>query len=1219
MKKMMKQTIAVVLSFVMAFGAIAVTGADFGASAAESGVCGKDAEWNFDASSGTLSIEGEGEMNDYLVSQTPWYGFVDKISSLTVGKDISKVGNNAFYGCKNLSSVELPEGLAVLGTGSFRECTSLENINIPASVTMIGVQAFYASGLKNVSVPAAVTSIGNNAFGWCSALEKISVAADNSSYCSDENGVLFSKDKTELIKFPCANEAENYAVPDSTKTIAPYAFENCYSLDTVTVSANVSAIGEGAFFNSYLSRITVNSANTHYTSDGNGVLFNNEKTLLIQYPLNSDATSYVIPEGVTEIASGAFHNSLNLQNVSVPDSMESLGDYVFLFCSGLEFVHIPSSVTQIGEEVIDYTTAYICSDTENCYAKEYAESNGYDFKVCTEHESGTKVVASGKCGEYLTWTLYDNGELVISGTGEMDEFENGVAPWSDYASDIEKLAVENGVKNIADNAFANCKNLAEAEIGDTVEAIGESSFSGCSSLEEFVVPEGLKAFGVNAFDGCDSLGKVVFEGTMTEWCALDFGNEFANPAYFADELYIDGNLVEDAVIPDTVSAVCNYAFAGYEGLVSASLPEGLRSIGDGAFLGTEIENITVPNRTGKIGGRAFENCSSLEYAHIPASVTEIGEKLIDGTDAYICSDTANYYPKEYADANGYEFSLCINHEAVGIIISETEIEVVNKKTYQLSASVNPATAPETKIVWTSDNTAVAAVTGNGLVIAASIGEANVTASSEDGSLYAVCKVTVVPRTYKITWIVDEKENEQSVNETAEIVLPAEPEKYGYDFTGWTPQIPDVMPSENLEFTATWSAKICDAEFDANGGVWADGSVKKTVAVAFDAEITAPEAPSRAGYKFGYWEPEVDVMNNAEGIEFKAVWIALTDTAYTVETYTMGTDGEYEISRKSFAGETDSTVYASYTVEKGFVLNEEKSVLSGVITADGALVLKICFDRVISEIKINGTTVNALYGSSVEEPSKPEAPEGYYHTGWVDENGEKISFPLVVDDDFPAEIKPSFAKLSYTVKWIVDGAVTEETYEYEQSVSTPVSPSKKGYTFKGWTPAVPDKMPAYDMEFTAVFEKITYTCDCGEQFDDEGAYNAHVAYEQAKKSVRVSILRNPGSATIKYGETLKLTAEMTSRVEGVSIHWFVDGEKRGDGETFEIKIESGSRTVAVKLVDSEGNVLRDASGNEISDSQQVNVKSGFFQKIISFFKDLFGMNRTVVQFIAKSTM
>lgn len=116
--------------------------------------------------------------------------------------------------------------------------------------------------------------------------------------------------------------------------------------------------------------------------------------------------------------------------------------------------------------------------------------------------------------------------------------------------------------------------------------------------------------------------------------------------------------------------------------------------------------------------------------------------------------------------------------------------------------------------------------------------------------------------------------------------------------------------------------------------------------------------------------------------------------------------------------------------------------------------------------------------------------------------------------------------------------------------------------------------------------------------------------------KLKIINNTGTKTISYGETLRLTAEVTNNINDSAVWWYVDGVESGKGKTFEVSPESGSVEVTAKLVDADGTVINDALGNEIADFQTVSVKSGFFQKLISFFKNLFRINRTVIQKITE---
>ena len=234
-----------------------------------------------------------------------------------------------------------------------------------------------------------------------------------------------------------------------------------------------------------------------------------------------------------------------------------------------------------------------------------------------------------------------------------------------------------------------------------------------------------------------------------------------------------------------------------------------------------------------------------------------------------------------------------------------------------------------------------------------------------------------------------------------------------------------------------------------------------------------------------------------------------------------------------------------------------------------------------------------------------------------ENTDLTESAVVIVDHSENTVQPEPEPQVFKINWVIDGISNEQFVEAGSEIIRPETPVKDGFAFVGWTPEIPDVMPSYDLTFTAVFEK-TYICpDCGNEIRGDDAIREHIATEEkAKIKAIIKIKNNNGPKTINYGEILKLTAVVTDKPADATIVWYVDGVKKGEGETFNVSFESGTKTVEVKLADSNGNILRNASGNEIKDSERVTVKSGFFQKIISFFKNLFGMNRTVVQAIFK---
>ena len=321
---------------------------------------------------------------------------------------------------------------------------------------------------------------------------------------------------------------------------------------------------------------------------------------------------------------------------------------------------------------------------------------------------------------------------------------------------------------------------------------------------------------------------------------------------------------------------------------------------------------------------------------------------------------------------------------------------------------------------------------------------------------ASTSICFVIEEYTITWVVDDEKTVETVNVGTQIIVPVEPKKIGYTFEGWTPEVLDVMPAENLTFTATFAANSYDAVFDANGGEWNDGEITKTGSIDFDSEIIAPENPSRQGYDFAGWDSEIGVMDDINGKTFSAQWAARNDTKYTVETYIMNAEGEYVKTVQNYTGETDSTAKAEYIIEEGFKLNEEKSVISGIIAADNSLVLKVYIDRnkyiLTSVVDGEITETEYLYGSIVAEPANP-IKTGYTFVGWTPEvpavmSAENITVTAVFDvNSYDAVFNANGGTWS-------DGASKKTVVtDFDSEIVAPENPSRQGYDFAGWSPSV----------------------------------------------------------------------------------------------------------------------------------------------------------------------
>ena len=225
---------------------------------------------------------------------------------------VTTIGDSAFSDCDNLTSVTIPNGVTTIEGYAFSYCTGLTSVTIGNSVTTIGKNAFYnCNGLTSVTIPSSVTTIGENAFLYCNGLTEINVNDNNKEYSSID-GVLYNKDVSELICYPCGMPLNSFSIPNSVTTIEGNAFAGCTGLTSVTMGNSVTTIGENAF---------------HYCDN---------------------LTSVTIPSSVTTIGDSAFAGCTGLTSVTIPNSVTTIGDFTFAGCDGLTSVTIPNSVTTIG-------------------------------------------------------------------------------------------------------------------------------------------------------------------------------------------------------------------------------------------------------------------------------------------------------------------------------------------------------------------------------------------------------------------------------------------------------------------------------------------------------------------------------------------------------------------------------------------------------------------------------------------------------------------------------------------------------------------------------------------------------------------------------------------------------------------------------------------------------------------------------------------------------
>ena len=284
------------------------------------------------------------------------------------------------------------------------------------------------------------------------------------------------------------------------------------------------------------------------------------------------------------------------------------------------------------------------------------------------------IVASGTCGDNLTWKLDDEGTLTISGKGAMTEWvDSDSAPWKTYSNTINKVVIQPGVTSIGEYAFYACENLKSITIPKSVTSIERYAFQRCSSLKSITIPEGVTSIENMAFYECSSLMSITIPEGVTS---------------IGDDAFSGCSSLTSITIPEGVTSIGSDAFSGCSSLTSITIPKGVTSIWSFTFSGcSSLTSITIPEGVTRIGWSAFQGCSSLTSITIPEGVTIIRSEAFRG-----CSSlTSITIPEGVTSIGEYAFYACENLKSITIPKSVTSIE---RYAFQRCSSLKSITIPE---------------------------------------------------------------------------------------------------------------------------------------------------------------------------------------------------------------------------------------------------------------------------------------------------------------------------------------------------------------------------------------------------------------------------------------------------------------------------------------------------------------------------------------------
>ena len=285
---------------------------------------------------------------------------------------------------------------------------------------------------------------------------------------------------------------------------------------------------------------------------------------------------------------------------------------------------------------------------------------------------------SNSCGEGLTWKL-SYGTLTISGTGKMDSYSSGGAPWHSQRAYIGRIVISEGVTSIGECAFEECTNVTSISIPDSVTELNEYCFYACESMTSITIPQSVTRIADGVFVACEKLTDIYYGGTdaswkhITSWNAGLGGNvtihstgvftgkcgdnltwkidnnevltisgtgripDYNDPSSGGNNTapwYGYAYQIKKVVLGSGVQNIGNDAFADCYGMTDITIPDGVTSIGDSAFDGcSALTEISIPSTVSSIGDSAFYGCSALTEISIPGTVSSIGDSVFSGCSA----------------------------------------------------------------------------------------------------------------------------------------------------------------------------------------------------------------------------------------------------------------------------------------------------------------------------------------------------------------------------------------------------------------------------------------------------------------------------------------------------------------------------------------------------------------------------------------------------------
>lgn len=570
---------------------------------------------------------------------------------------VTAIGDNAFYQCTSVESIQIPNTVATIGAKAFYGCNKITTIQLPIMTEELGESAFYGcTALNSITLPTYITIIRKNLFQGCSNLSSVSLGQNISAI---EDDAFNGCSKIVSLSFPSqvqtigsrafygCSALESLTLPESVTSVGDYSFQNCSSMTTLHLSKNLQTIGQYAFSNttSLTTLIIPSSVKTigseAFNSSGIRSLTYAEgcETALKTYATN--LTSVTLPSTLKTIPNKTFFGCRYLANITLPSNLTTIGESAFEDCYSLAAITIPKEIKTIGNNAFrNAGVAYLayedgCSIALRTYASnvtslsippsitQFANNAFSDFNILEnifidDAETWNYVFSKLTSNPFpVSHKLYLRGNLL---TALNADFGCDISNYAFYGcKGLKQVNITGSITGIKNYAFTQCPDLEAVNISNSVGYIEKEAFQGCSKLSSVRIGNGVKTIGKNAFYGCTLLNSVLMGANVTN----------------IDEGAFKGcNSIPSLELPNTLTTIGIEAFSGCNSLQSVTVPAGVSVIAEKTFY--DCRNLTeaiLPDAITSIGAYSFYGCKRLRTIHMPDAITSFGERCFSDCDS----------------------------------------------------------------------------------------------------------------------------------------------------------------------------------------------------------------------------------------------------------------------------------------------------------------------------------------------------------------------------------------------------------------------------------------------------------------------------------------------------------------------------------------------------------------------------------------------------------